>query len=257
MPPASHDFASKLDALDLSLFDAVASQSTDGDRRSWLAVQRAIRRPSGYTYLEIGSHLGGSIQQHLVDPYCRRIVSIDRRPLSQPDDRGFVARYEENSTARMLDNLRRVSPEVVGKIVCFDLDARDVDPARIPEPADFCFIDGEHTHASVLSDFEFCLKVSSPNAAICFHDALVLYRSIAEVMSSLRARGVPFHARKLGGSTFGLFLRECRALDDPYLTLSQDGSRWIRGRRIRGWLPREMRPAARWVARRLRAAKTS
>ena len=70
-------FDRRLEELDLSLFDEVSTQSSDGDRRSWLAVQRSVRRPNGYTYLEIGSHLGGSIQQHLVDPWCARIISMD------------------------------------------------------------------------------------------------------------------------------------------------------------------------------------
>src|SRR4051794_16482548 len=102
MPPHA-SFEGRLERLDLSLFEAIPSESYPGDRRSWLALQHAVRRaPAGYTYLEIGSHLGGSLQQHLVDPRCRRIFSIDKRPLVQPDDRGVVWHYDGNSTARML-----------------------------------------------------------------------------------------------------------------------------------------------------------
>ncbi len=39
MSPAL-DFESRIGALDLSLFAAIDSQSDDGDRRSWLALQR-------------------------------------------------------------------------------------------------------------------------------------------------------------------------------------------------------------------------
>ncbi len=92
MNVADGDIAVRIESLDVSLFDAVPSQSTIGDRQAWLAVQRSLRQQSEYVYLEIGSHLGGSIQQHLVDPRCRKIVSIDRRPLSQPDDRGQALR---------------------------------------------------------------------------------------------------------------------------------------------------------------------
>lgn len=73
---------SRIDRLDLSLFDAVETQSCDGDQLAWLAIQRSLRSVGGYTYLEIGSHLGGSLQQHVVDPKCNWIVSIDRRPVS-------------------------------------------------------------------------------------------------------------------------------------------------------------------------------
>ena len=42
---------------------------------SWLAVQRAMRR-NGYSYLEIGSYLGGSLQQHLSgDPLPPRVAA--------------------------------------------------------------------------------------------------------------------------------------------------------------------------------------
>ena len=59
----AHD---SIDALDLRVFDRVPSQTTADDRRSLLAVQRAVARHFGeYCYLEIGSHLGGSIQTHL------------------------------------------------------------------------------------------------------------------------------------------------------------------------------------------------
>jgi hypothetical protein len=254
MPTAAVDFSQRLASLDLTLFDGVTTQSYEGDRRSWLAVQRSARRPTGYTYLEIGSHLGGSIQQHLLDPWCRRIISIDKRPLSQPDDRGEVFHYEGNSTTRMLDNLRRVAPNDLSKVICFDTDAKDVDLRAIPEPPDFCFIDGEHTHTAVLSDFEFCLSVCAPNAVICFHDDRIIYNALAVALTVLRRRGIPFSARKLGGETFGILLRECATAKDPYiLGSSQDGVRWIRMRRVWALLPPWLKPSLRWVLHRFRA----
>ena len=59
----------RIEQLDLSLFSHVASQTTVEDQRSLLAIQAAIRRSfPAYVYLEIGSHKGGSIQPHVVDP---------------------------------------------------------------------------------------------------------------------------------------------------------------------------------------------
>jgi hypothetical protein len=253
MAIADDAFTNRLDVLDLSLFDGVPTQSNDGDRRSWLAVQRSVRRPSGYIYLEIGSHLGGSIQQHLLDPWCRKIVAIDKRPAYQLDDRGEVFHYEENSNARMLDNLRRIAPDQLDKLRCYDSDAKDVDPRAIPEPPDFCFIDGEHTHHAVLSDFNFCLSVCAPNAAVCFHDDYITFEALSHILSLLRGRGIPFKARKLGGVTFAIFLRDCAAANDPFIVgCSEDGYSWIRGRRIRALVPRWMQPVARWVARQFR-----
>ena len=70
MTPAQDQvYEQRIERLDLSLFDSVPTQSTAGDRLSWLALQRAVRGATpGYTYLEIGSYNGGSIQQHLLDP---------------------------------------------------------------------------------------------------------------------------------------------------------------------------------------------
>jgi hypothetical protein len=92
-----------------------------------------------------------------------------------------------------------------------------VDPRAIPVPPDFCFIDGEHTHAAVLSDFKFCLSVCAPNAAICFHDDHITYVALEEALMILRRSDIPFTARKLGGGTFGIFLRDCAAANDRYI----------------------------------------
>jgi hypothetical protein len=99
-------FEEKLNRLDLALFEKISSQTTEDDKRSLLAIQNATREIyPNYNYLEIGSHLGGSIQPHLVDEKCAKIYSIDKRPLVQPDERGVNYGYPENSTQRMLDLL--------------------------------------------------------------------------------------------------------------------------------------------------------
>ncbi len=251
MQEVGSDIAARIEALDVTLFDAIPSQSSHGDRQAWLAVQRSLREPSGYVYLEIGSHLGGSIQQHLLDPRCRKIVSIDKRPPSQPDGRGLDYFYEGNSTTRMLDNLRGVAPDQLDKMTCIDADARDIHPADLPAAPDYCFIDGEHTCASVLSDFAFCLRVCAPNAAICFHDDFIVHRALRRIVSDLRQQAIPFTARKLTGVTFGIFLRDCPAVRDPYLvTHSREVAAWLRRQRIHwltlGWLLPHARRAVRW-----------
>ncbi len=71
---SSEEFERAIKALDISLFRHIASQTTSADRMSLLALQLATRDMWGdYSYLEIGSHLGGSIQPHLPDPKCKRI----------------------------------------------------------------------------------------------------------------------------------------------------------------------------------------
>jgi hypothetical protein len=210
------DFATRLQQLDLSLFSAIPTQSLDDDRRSWLAIQRSIRA-NGYTYLEIGSYLGGSIQQHLLDPQCSGIVSIDKRPFVAPDDRGEMIEYEQNSTELMLEKLGRIDLSARKKITTFECDASHIDRTKLPAPPDFCFIDGEHTRSAVIADFAFCFGVCAPNAAICLHDARIIHRGIADVLDFLYARNVRFRAGRLPGDTFGIFLGHCKAASDPFI----------------------------------------
>jgi hypothetical protein len=233
------NFETRLASLDTSLFHAIGSQSTEGDRVSWLALQAAVRREkSPYTYLEIGSHLGGSIQQHLLDDRCGRIYSIDKRPDRVPDNRGFV--QYGSSTEGMLEGLRSVSPGAVHKITCIDADASEVGLATIAVPPDFCFIDGMHTTRGVLSDFDFCRRVCAPSAVIGFHDADLIYPALVTILAKLRREGHPYEAMTLQGSTFALFLGgHLAAADQTVLGLAQQGGA-LQGLRRR-WLVNAVR----------------
>ncbi len=237
----------QIENLDLGLFKSIPTESCDDDRVSWPLVQRSLRRALGaYVYLEIGSYLGGSLQQHVVDSRCAKVYSIDRRPLEQRDDRcpGLTFTYEGNSTARMLANIRSLGAVDMDKIVTFETDARDIDPARVEHAPDFCFIDGEHTKTAVLSDFQFCIEVCKPNAAICFHDDGIIDPALSEILGSLDARGVPHTALKLGGSTFLIGLRDCPVARDPdLLRVARSGERFLVKRRIRRLADRHHVPA--------------
>jgi hypothetical protein len=250
----SLDFERRIEGLDLSLFAAIDSQSDDGDKRSWLALQRTARRSNeSYTYLEIGSFRGGSLQPYVLDPRCRKIFSIDLRPAEQPDDRGQQFHYENNSTDRMLANLRAVDPDQVSKIVCFDSDAREIDPARLTDRPDLCFIDGEHTKRAVLSDFNFCLGVCAPRAIIAFHDDWVIYPALARILGNLRAQGKPFQAFKLQGSTFAIALGASVTPEDEFIReAAVDGRRFIRRMRARRIIQRLIPSFLRPIARRAR-----
>jgi hypothetical protein len=197
------DFEKAITDLDLNLFSKIDSQSTENDKRSFLALQLAVRklRP-GYKYLEIGSYLGGSIQPHLLDDSCSRIFSLDKRPVTQPDARGFDYTYLNNSTERMLEKLRTVAPEKIEKITTIDGDTRSISPSEISEKIDFCFIDGEHTDAAVLSDFKFCLHALDQNGCIAFHDAQITYNGIATCIDHLKERGTTFNAYCLPSIVF-------------------------------------------------------
>ena len=188
------DFENAINELDLRLFETIPSQSTDEDKQSLLACELAVRAFVGeYNYLEIGSYLGGSIQPHLLDPKCGRIYSIDKRPFSQPDERGFDFVYQNNSTARMMETLAKVS-ENREKITTIDGDSKTINPDEIKDKIQLCFIDGEHTDEAVVSDFKFCLRVLDDNGAIVFHDAQITYNGIAECIKYLEDNDFDFKA---------------------------------------------------------------
>ncbi len=188
----------RIEDLDLTLFSGISSQSSENDRRSLLACQLAVRKLApGYAYLEIGSHLGGSIQPHLLDEQCAQIYSFDLRVPSQPDERGPEFAYPENSTARMLEGLGRLAPASMAKVVCVDGDSSNVPPEVVGHAPALSFIDGEHTDRAVRADYEFVSKVMARPGAILFHDAPVIYNALAAIVEDLGRQGRPFHAYHL------------------------------------------------------------
>jgi len=188
------EFDNAITELDLRLFQTIESQSTDLDKQSLLACELAVREIApNYNYLEIGSHLGGSIQPHLLDPRCRQIYSIDKRPPSQPDARGFDFVYENNSTRRMMELLSKVA-ENTEKITTIDGDTKTISPDSIRDRIQLCFVDGEHTDEAVVTDFNFCLRVLDEGGAIVFHDAQITYNGIAECIRKLEEKNIEFRA---------------------------------------------------------------
>jgi Methyltransferase domain len=208
--------AQRISELDTSLFEAISSESSDNDKRSLLACQNAMRNlHPDYGYLEIGSYLGGSIQPHLLDPLCARIVSIDKRPEQMPDNRGLTYKYPNNTTARMIDRLRQVGPDQLEKLVCIDGDSDELDPAAIKYPVQLCFIDGEHTDEAVLRDFEFVRTTLGDKGVIIFHDAQIVYRGLVEIIDGLKASDQPFRAYNLPDYLLVIEIGDAPLHEDP------------------------------------------
>ena len=205
------DFRHRLERLDVSLFKSIKSQTKRGDRASLLALQAACAESYGtFTYLEIGSHLGGSLQAFVRDPRCKDIVSIDLRPEATPDERGKLIPYQGNSTQRMLDLLGALPDADVAKIRTIDADTRSLDPAQIAAHPQLCFIDGEHTDSSCLADARFCRTLVGTDGAIAFHDAPIIFRAIRTFLRELRADGLEPVAYPLPNSVFVIELGSSR-----------------------------------------------
>ncbi len=195
-------FDERISGLDLSLFEGIPSQTTDGDRASLLSIQGAVRnRLESYVYLEIGSYHGGSIQPHLLDSKCCKIYSIDKRPEKQGDERGAFS-YSEGLTEVMIEKLKAVCSEQIDKIQTFDMDASELNPDEVKEKPDLFFIDGEHTDAAVVSDFNAIRPLIKKPCVVAFHDCQIVFRGISDILSGLEAEEVSFKAYSLPNFVF-------------------------------------------------------
>jgi Methyltransferase domain len=201
-------FDRSLRSLDLRLFDQVKSQSGPQDRLSLLALHNACREHYGeFSYLEIGSHLGGSLQVCLADDRCRSIVSIDSRPERQPDVRG-VFEYPDNTTARMLDHLKSVPRAQLGKLHTIDASTEAVSLEDLPAQPQLCFIDAEHTVEAALRDARFCQTAIGGDGAIAFHDRRLVRPAIERFLDELGEH--PHEGYPLLGSVYVVELGETR-----------------------------------------------
>ena len=220
--------------LDVGLLDAIESQTSAADRRSLLALHGTMLTMLGtFRYLEIGSHLGGSLQALVAEPGCTHITSIDPRPLVQPDERpeiGYRWEYADNSTERMLALLGAVPGADVGKITTIELSTEDIDPGSLPHRPDLCFIDGEHTNRAALRDAEFCLAAVGDRGVIAFHDAWVTSAGIRRFLDRAPAGTVGFTMPD------GLFVADIGGrglLDAPAI---REAMTRARGGRLRLWV---------------------
>jgi hypothetical protein len=205
----AREFEEALATLDTSLFDTVRSQTSEMDRVSLLALHNACREVHGeFAYLEIGSHLGGSLQVLVVDRRCTSITSIDSRPESAPDVRG-ISSYPGNTTARMLVRLRLVPGADLTKVQTIEAEAPALDPAGLPAPQ-LCLIDGEHTHDAALADARFCRDVLCDQGAIAFHDRRLVRSAIECFLEDLGQ--VPHEGYPLLGSVYVIELGQTRLL---------------------------------------------
>ena len=186
----------RIQALDVALLNHIESQTSMGDKRSLLALHGACRDVFGsFAYLEIGSHLGGSLQSFIADPRCDAIVSIDPRPVVVPDERWEAGcEYPDNSTERMLRLLKRVPDADLAKLGTIESTTDQIDTAEISAAPRLCFIDGEHTVPATLRDADFCRSVLRSPGVIAFHDSSIVAPAIGRFL------------RRSGG--FGYSLRD-------------------------------------------------
>jgi hypothetical protein len=210
---------SRIDRLDVSLFDHIEAQLEFEDMRSLLALHAgACRLWPRFCWLEIGSYLGGSLQVLVRDPRCFKILSIDPRPLRQPDERGQLPTYGANSTQHMLELLADVPGASLDKLKPITASTTDLTPEHLPSVPEICFIDGEHTDEAALHDARFCYSAMRGSGCIVFHDAAIVYRAIAHFIDELTQEHVEFRPYLLPNTIFVIELGSVQLLDVPQVT---------------------------------------
>jgi methyltransferase family protein len=208
-------FESQLESLDIGLFDGIPSQTSIEDKRSLLALHVACRRQHPrFRWLEIGSHLGGSLQALIRDPACEAIDSIDLRPELVADDRIATVSYPDNSTERMTRLLGELPEADLGKLRTYDAHTGQLNPQDFERP-DVCLIDAEHTVEACRRDAEFCRLVLRGRGVVAFHDVGVIYRAVAGFVDSVRASGTACRLAYLPDLMFAVELGPSDLLDDP------------------------------------------
>ncbi len=190
---------------DVEIFRILSQTSVD-DRRTLLSLQNVVRTHApGYTYLEVGSHLGGTLLPHLSDPLCRQVCSIDKRPASQPDERGRSFDFPDNSTERMIAGLAQHLPMAsLLKLHTVDGDMAELSAGSIPLPADLLFLDAEHTNQAVFRDFLCMRRFAKPDCVIAFHDTELIFDAVANIETLLADEGTRCLGLMLPGSVFAL-----------------------------------------------------
>jgi predicted O-methyltransferase YrrM len=228
----------RVDRLDLSLFDHIQSGGTSsGDRHSLLAVHAALAARGEFSYLEIGSYLGASMQSFIADSRCHEIVSIDRRDEVSPDERAEMPEYPHNNRSHMLERLSEVPGADLEKLTAIDAGTDELDPTELS--ADLCFIDGEHTNGAALRDARFCRQVVRDRGVIVFHDRKLVGRGIREFLRELSHS----HAYPLAHDLFVVELNGPSLLSDSRVKARVPRTAWLVADRLQA-VPLALRLAA-------------
>ena len=188
-------FLAYLRNMDTAIFTA-GTQTGIGDRRSLLSIQNIVRNVvPRYVYFEVGSHIGGTLVPHLVDPLCQHVFSIDKRPVSQLDERGVMFDYKGNSTQRMLDTLvSHVPASAFLKLTTCDADVSELKSSHIPTKVHFALIDAEHTNVAVFRDFLGTMQFLAESFVVAFHDANLLCDGLQNIECFLQHQGIKFQS---------------------------------------------------------------
>lgn len=168
----------------------IESQTTNADKSFLLnAIEFVKRFKSQYSYLEIGSFLGGSLAPFLLDADCSDVFSIDERGKEVADERGAKYDYAGISNQTMIDHLQSKGIET-SKLMTFNgsIDAVSLSHRKF----DVALIDGEHTDTACFRDFLWVEPLMEESAIILFHDSSLIYKAISHAALYMKRSGKKF-----------------------------------------------------------------
>jgi len=187
-----------IERLDIDVYLRICTLQSDNDKKSLLAIQKAVREIKGaFAYLEIGSYMGGTLQPFLLDDLCTRVYSIDSWPDYLRDEVSVSRKDPRVSLEGMMSQLTLNYENQLHKLVTLVGTSITIEQDQIAERPTLLFIDGEHTNRACFDDFKFCALVAESNSVIVFHDSDIVFGALAECHTWLKTRGANFHAYNL------------------------------------------------------------
>jgi hypothetical protein len=230
---AAPDF---LTQLDTNVFK-IESQSSQADKVSFLRLQATISETfSQYVYLEIGSHMGGTLLPYLLDVNCDKAISIDLRPESQKDERGRRFYYATDAEAEMLTRLKEAAGDLtLKKVSTFNCDIKDLDPKALPT-VHIALVDGEHTNAACFSDADCLLNVMNPDSILAFHDANLVIDAILNFERMLSRMKIEHFLRFLPDCVAAIGLgKMAETVRDKFAAVGLDRAEYVASSQTSRW----------------------
>lgn len=170
--------------MDITEYFPIKSQSTIEDKQFLIAIRTLVGDClNTYTYVEIGSYLGGSLAPFVMDERCQSILSVDDRGLVLADERGGLYDYQHVTSHLMLTNLRNHGLDT-SKVTVFDGSMEKLPPQDTSY--DLAFIDGEHTDEAVFRDFLYVFDLMKEDCIVMFHDSHLIAKSFLTIQVLLR-----------------------------------------------------------------------
>lgn len=159
----------------------IPNQLSGQDIQTLISIMNFVCSHGPYSYLEIGSYLGGSLQWHLSNSHCKQIVSIDKRSQDKIKDERHID-YAYTVTTQDMLNVLTLNNLPIDKLTAIDGTVDNI-PGNLQ--FDLVFIDAEHTNQAVFYDGQKCLAAAKENSVIMFHDDWIVFRGIDKLAELL------------------------------------------------------------------------